>query len=1173
MAQPDQPIDETVTIDDKYTLDRGRVFLSGTQALVRLPMMQHRRDVANGLNTAGYITGYRGSPLGSYDQQLWLARRHLEAENIRFQPGINEDLAVTAIWGTQQLNLIGPAKVDSVFSIFYGKGPGIDRSGDALRHANLAGTDPKGGVLALAGDDHTCKSSTTAHASEYALVDAMIPILHPAGVQEILDYGLHGIAMSRFSGAWAALKLIAETVESAASIHVDPDRFKPVLPGPDSFTPPPGGLHIRYPHTALDQEELLHRYKPAAAQAYVKVNRLDRLVISAPKRRLGVVTCGKSYLDVEQALADLGLDHDRAAAMGVSVYKLAMTWPVEPDGLIAFARDHQELFVVEEKRPLIEDQLKRILYNLPENRRPRVVGKTDEKGAPLLPSYNELSPVQVARAIAGRLSQLDGGRKTDLAERVARLDRLTDDAARQASPIERLPYFCSGCPHNTSTVVPEGSRALVGIGCHYMAQWMDRKSSLHTHMGAEGANWIGLAPFSETPHIFANIGDGTYQHSGSMAIRAAIASGATMTYKILFNDAVAMTGGQPPAAGEKPVAITADRITRMVYSEGVRDITVVVDDPDKYPVGLEWAPGVRIEPRKALDRVQREVRERRGVSVLVYDQTCAAEKRRRRKRGTFLDPAKRVFINEAVCEGCGDCGVKSNCVSVTPVETEFGRKRAIDQSSCNKDYSCVNGFCPSFVTIEGGGLRKPEPKADSGIWAVLPEPEIPSVEQEGFGILITGVGGTGVVTIGALLGMAAHLEGKGCGILDMAGLAQKGGPVISHIRIAKRPEDIHAVRIAAGGAKLLLGCDLVVAAGYEALSKVDEGATTAVINSHEIVTGDFTRNPDLAFPGSGMQKQIADAVGPGRASFIDATDLATSLMGDSIATNLFMLGLAYQKGAVPVTAEAIEKAIELNGVSVEKNRQAFTWGRRAAVDPDAVARAAHRREAPVMHRLSTSLDEMIERRVEQLTAYQDRAYAERYAALVATVRATEEKTFGGTTLTEAVARNYYKLLAYKDEYEVARLYTDPVFMEAVREQFDGDYRLKFHLAPPIMSRIDPDTGEPEKKAFGPWMMKAFGVLARFKGLRGTKLDIFGYSEERKHERALIGEYEALVDEVLKGLSEANREIAAELLSVPAMIRGFGHVKERNIAKAKATERQLLAAFRDPGASPGVKAAE
>lgn len=1158
-----------VSLEDKYVLESGRIYLSGTQALVRLPMIQKRRDEAAGLNTGSFITGYRGSPLGALDQELWRAKKFLSKHNIRFQAGVNEDLAATAIWGSQQVGLHGDATVDGVFSMWYAKGPGVDRSGDVLRHANFAGSSENGGVLLLAGDDHTCKSSTTSHQSEYAFVDAHVPVLNPAGVQEFLDYGIIGWAMSRYSGCWVAMKTVAETVDTSASVYVDPHRVE--LVEPTDFDMPEGGLNIRWPDTPQEQEYRLERYKLYAAIAFARANGIDRTVIDSSNARLGIATCGKSYLDVRQALEDLNIDEADCERIGIRIYKVGMTWPLDRKGILKFAEGLDEILVVEEKRALIENQLKEQLYNMDGAKRPRVIGKYDEQGEWILPSAGELTPAGIARVIAARLKVV-GYESDNIKRRLAMLAKIEKSLESISPLMQRTPYFCSGCPHNTSTKVPEGSRAMAGIGCHYMVQWMDRETETFTHMGAEGANWIGQSPFVKTEHIFQNIGDGTFHHSGSMAIRAAVEANANMTYKILFNDAVAMTGGQPPAAGEKPVAITADRITRMVYSEGVQDITVVVDDPDKYPAGMEWAPGVRIEPRKSLDRVQRDLRQRRGVSVLVYDQTCAAEKRRRRKRGTFPDPARRVFINEAVCEGCGDCGVKSNCVSVTPVETEFGRKRAIDQSSCNKDFSCVNGFCPSFVTVEGGGLRKPEARTDTGVWAVLPEPEIPSLEVESFGILITGVGGTGVVTIGALLGMAAHIEGKGCGILDMAGLAQKGGPVISHVRIAKRPEDIHAVRIAAGGAELLLGCDLVVAAGYDALSKIDEGKTVAVINSHEIVTGDFTRDPDLNFPGQGMQGQIAGAVGADRATFIDATDIATSLMGDSIATNLFMLGLAYQKGAIPVSAAAIEQAIDLNGIAVDANKQAFLWGRRAAVDPEAVARAAHRREAPVMHKLSTSLEEMISRRASQLVAYQDIAYAERYESLVAQVREREAR-FGGTAVTEAVVRNYFKLLAYKDEYEVARLYTDPTFMRAVREQFDGDYKLKFHLAPPLMSQIDPDTGEPEKKQFGPWMMQAFGLLAKFKGLRGTKLDIFGYSEERRRERALIAEYETLVQEVLTGLSEGNVSLAVELLSVPAMIRGYGPVKERNMVKAKKTEAQLLSAFRNPTSSPTVAAAE
>lgn len=1167
MAIADRAIDLNVTIDDKYVLDRGRVFLSGTQALVRLPMMQHRRDVQNGINSACYISGYRGSPLGSYDQQLWLARRHLEAENIKFQPGINEDLAVTAIWGTQQLNLIGSAKVDGVFSIFYGKGPGIDRSGDALRHANLAGTDPKGGVLALAGDDHTCKSSTTAHASEYALVDAMIPILHPAGVQEILDFGLHGIAMSRYSGAWASLKLIAETVESAASVYVDPDRVAPIMPSLDDFTPPPGGLHIRYPHTALDQEELLHRHKPAAAQAYVKANKLDRLVVDAPKRRLGIVTCGKSFLDVEQALADLGLDHDRAASMGLSVYKLALTWPVEPDGLMRFARDHDELFVVEEKRPLIEDQLKRILYNLPADQRPRIVGKTDETGAPLLPSYNELSPVQVARAIAGRLANLDGGNNTDIDERVARLDRLTDDAARQASPLERLPYFCSGCPHNTSTVVPEGSRALVGIGCHYMAQWMDRKSALHTHMGAEGANWIGQAPFSDTPHIFANIGDGTYQHSGSMAIRAAIASGATMTYKILFNDAVALTGGQPMDGN-----LTVPAIAHQLSGEGASKIVVVAEEPEKYGSGSMLPGGTKIHHRDDLDIVQRNLREVPGVSVLIFDQTCAAEKRRRRKRNAYPDPPKRAFINKAVCEGCGDCSAKSNCLSVVPVETPLGRKREIDQSACNKDFSCVKGFCPSFVTVHGGTMRKGETAASENTpdFDAIPEPKVANCNDRPYNVLVTGVGGTGVLTIGNVLGMAAHLEGKGCTVLDMSGLAQKFGPVMSHVRIGRDPAAMNAISIATGSADLLLGCDIVVGAGKAAVTRLSPGRSQAVVNTHPSITGDFTRNPDQTFPADDLRAVIGKAVGSDAVSFIDSTRIATALLGDAIAANLFLLGVAYQKGLVPVSAEAINRAIELNGVALAMNHAAFLWGRFAVYDPARLEKIVPPPTIPVEPRL----EDIVRERIEDLKAYQDDAYARRYKDLIVRVQTVESAlTPQSDALSSTVARAYHKLLAYKDEYDVARLYTDGRFEEELRSRFTGDYTLQFHLAPPLLTGIDPETGERSKRAFGSWMMHAFRLLAKFKSIRGTRWDLFGYQAERQRERQMIADYEAMIGEMLDGLTRDNLPTAMELAALPEKYRGFGHVKDRNIQAAEPANHRLMARFKKSDQTVIASAAE
>ncbi len=1154
-----------VSLDDKYTLESGRVFLTGIQGLVRLPVMQRRRDEQAGLNTACFISGYRGSPLGGFDQQLWRARSFLQKQHVRFESGVNEDLAATAVWGSQQIDLAPGAKYDGVFAMWYGKGPGVDRCGDVFKHANLAGTAPHGGVLALLGDDHIASSSTLPHQSEYAMMSAMMPVLNPAGVQDILDLGLYGWALSRFSGCWVGFKTIAETVESSASVYVDPHRIDIVTP---EFDMPPDGVNIRWPDLDfLGQERRHHLYKLYAALAFVRANGLDKIVIDSPKPRLGIITTGKSYLDVRQALDDLGIDEALAAEIGIRLYKVAMTWPLERDGVRAFAEGLEEIIVVEEKRGLIENQLKEQLYNWRADVRPRVVGKFDENREWVMPSVGEISPARIARAIAERVGKFYTSESIQERLRVleAKEKALTDFQA----PMKRIPWFCPGCPHNTSTVVPEGSRALAGIGCHYMSLWMDRDTETFTHMGGEGVPWVGQAPFVETKHIFANLGDGTFYHSGSLAIRAAVAADANITYKILFNDAVAMTGGQP-VEGQ----LTVPQISHMVYAEGVRRIVVVSDEPDKYPIGSDFASDVSFHHRDDLDQVQRDLREGTGVSVLIYDQTCAAEKRRRRKRGTFPDPAKRIVINELVCEGCGDCGEKSNCLAVAPVETEFGRKRAIDQSACNKDYSCVKGFCPSFVTVEGGQLRKPKPAAataDTAAFGTLPEPQLPTIDTP-YGILVTGVGGTGVVTIGALLGMAAHIEGKGVSVLDMTGLAQKGGAVISHIRIGNAPEDIHAVRIAAGEARLVLGCDLVVAAGENAVVKMRAGSTRAVINSRETMTGEFTHNADLAFPEAAMHKVVETATGAGGAEFVDATKLATALMGDAIATNLFMLGYAWQKGSVPISREAIERAIDLNAVAVDANKQAFLWGRRAAVDLAAVEAVA---KPPLEFRprdIATTLDDIVARRVAFLTRYQNAGYAQRYEALVRKVAAAEtERAKGRSGLAEAVARNYFKLMAYKDEYEVARLFTDGSFLAQVNAQFEGDFKLKFNLAPPLLSERDPASGELRKKEYGPWMLTAFRALAKLKGLRGTAFDVFGYSEERRTERRLIGEYEATVADLLDRLDQDNHELALRIAAIPEHIRGYGHVKERNLAKAKAEEAELMTAFRSP--APQMTAAE
>jgi indolepyruvate ferredoxin oxidoreductase len=1142
----------TVSLDDKYTLQSGRIFITGTQALVRLPLMQHLRDKAEGFHTGGYISGYRGSPLGGYDQQLWAASKHLKDHHVVFNPGVNEDLAATACWGTQQLGFHGASDYAGVSAIWYGKGPGVDRTGDAFRHANLAGSHPKGGVLALMGDDHTCESSTTAHQSEYAMVDAMIPVLNPAGVQELLDYGIVGWALSRYAGVWVGLKCMKDVIDASGTVEVDPARVRIVTPS--DFRMPPGGLNIRWPDAFLEQETRLHRHKLDAARAFARANRLDRVVVDAPEAKLGIVTCGKSYMDVRQALQYLGIDEAEARRLGVRIYKVGMTFPLEPQGAAAFARGLERIVVVEEKRSLIEWQLKEILYGQPGA--PQVVGKRDEGGRLLFPSDGALDPNHIAVQIGRRI--LERTPDSQLEQRVHEQEQLESRTVEKPA-MDRTPYFCSGCPHSTGTKVPEGSVALSGIGCHFLAQYMNRSTAGYTQMGGEGASWMGEAPFTKTKHVFQNIGDGTYFHSGFLAVRATIASGVNVTYKILYNDAVAMTGGQHIDGN-----LTPPQIARELLAEGVKKVEVVTDEPEKYPSGA-FPPEVRVHHRDDYDKVQRAIREIPGTTAIIYDQTCASEKRRRRKRNAFPDPPKRAFINDLVCEGCGDCGVQANCVSIVPLETEFGRKRRIDQSSCNKDYSCVKGFCPSFVTVHGGGVRKGSGAAQSdktgAPFPVVPEPILPSIEQP-YGILVTGVGGTGVVTIGAILGMAAHLEGKGFSSLDMAGLAQKGGAVLAHLQVAASPEDIRTVRLGSGGARLLLGCDLVVAASEKAIDTARTGLTRAVVNTHQQMTGEFTRNANIAFPAQALERGIGKAVGEGNAEFVDATRVATALMGDSIATNMFMLGFAYQRALVPVSAQAIERAIELNGAAVKMNQAAFLWGRRMAVDAAAVERILAPREAAPA-RIADTLDEMIARRVEFLTGYQDAAYAQRYAALVERVRKEEQaKTRGLTGLAEAVARYAFKLMAYKDEYEVARLYADPAFRRKLAAQFEGDYTLRFHLAPPLWAKRN-EKGELVKREYGAWVMGAFKLLARLRFLRGGALDIFGYSEERRTERQLIVDYERTLDELLSGLSPDNHALAVRIAAVPEGIRGFGHVKARHLAAARQEQARLLEAWRVP----------
>ncbi|MBI4694821.1 MAG: indolepyruvate ferredoxin oxidoreductase family protein [Gammaproteobacteria bacterium] len=1140
-----------VSLEDKYTQQSGRVFLSGTHALVRLVLEQRRRDAARGWNTAGYVTGYRGSPLGAFDQQMSRAKRHLEAQRIVFQPAVNEDLAATALWGTQQLGLFDGASVDGVFGVWYGKGPGVDRSGDVLRHANLAGTAPRGGVLALAGDDHAAKSSTVACQSELSLIDLQMPVLYPATVGEIIEYGLYGIALSRYAALWTALKILPETADLSSTLVLPDDRVEYRVPG---FDLPPDGLHLRWPDPALEQEARLHRYRLPAARAFLAANPLDRVVVGGPAPRFGIVTSGKSHPDVMQALATLGILPAEAQRLGLALYKVGALWPLEEEGLRRFARGLTELFVIEEKRAVLEPQIKEALYNLPAGERPQVVGKRDERGAPLVPSEGDLSPERIARFVAARLAGLTGDTRLKL--RLAALEQAP--ASVPTGPaVERIPHFCSGCPHNSSTVVPEGSRALAGIGCHYMAQWMDRNTATFTHMGGEGASWIGQQPFTTTPHVFVNLGDGTYNHSGLLAIRAAVAAGVNVTYKLLYNDAVAMTGGQQ-VDGHPSVA----QITHQLHGEGVRRIVIVTDEPARYADRSALAAGVTVHERHALDAVQRELREIPGVTVLVYEQTCGTEKRRRRKRGLLADPARRTFIHPLVCEGCGDCGVQSNCLAVLPLETEFGRKRQIDQSACNKDFRCVDGLCPSFVTVHGGELRQPQAIAADLSFPELPEPE-PAAETDVYSILVTGVGGTGVVTIGALLGMAAHLDGRHCQVLDQTGLAQKFGAVMSHIQISARPDRLHAGRIAEGGADLVLGADLVTAATPDALKRFHPERTHALLNTHTTVVSGFTRNADLDFQTAQLLRRVATATGGRHVTTIDATGLATALLGDSIATNLFLVGHAWQRGLVPLSAAAIERAIELNGVGVELNRRAFLWGRRAAHDLGAVTWIVHPADPlpPVQ-----DLDGMIARRMAFLTDYQDAAYAARYAALVARVRDAEARmTPGRDGLAAAAARAYFKLLACKDEYEVARLFVESDFLAATAARFTGDHRIHFHLAPPLFARRDPANGRQQKREYGPWLLRFLRLLRHGKRLRGTAFDVFGYTRERRMERQLVTDYEALVAKVIASLDHDTHDTAVALLALPERVRGYGLVKERAIADMREQERALLAALAAPAA--------
>jgi indolepyruvate ferredoxin oxidoreductase len=1140
-----------VTLEDKYEQRTGTIYLTGSQALLRLAMNQIWRDEVAGLRTAAYITGYRGSPMHNIDKESWRAKKLLTDHRVVFHPAINEDLAATACWGTQQTSTYAGARYDGVSAIWYGKGPGLDRSIDAIRHANLAGTSRYGGVLAAVGDDPAMKSTDVPAASETMFADLNMPVLYPATVQEVLDFGIIGWAMSRFSGAWVGFKLTADTVDAAAAVDGDPERVNLVVP---NFEVPHGGVHIRSGDTWLAQEPRLRRAKIPAAMAFARANAINRRIIDGPRRRYGIIAAGKAAMDTLQALEEMGIDKQHAADLGISVLKIGMPFPLDNEVVRTFADGLEEVFVIEEKRRLLEVGVKDALFDLPESRRPRVIGRMDEAGELLIPEIGEFGSEEVSRALAKRIARFHTS--DAIKSRIGFLDRKAErGAARSGLSITRMPYFCSGCPHNTSTKVPEGSRAHGGVGCHFMSTYMGRNVTAHTHMGGEGATWIGQAPFTSTPHVFQNLGDGTYFHSGLLAIRACVAAGVNITYKILFNDAVAMTGGQPHDGAITPMSISAQ-----VAAEGVKRIIVVTDDPGKYPSDAGFAKGTTIEPRHRLDYVQRQLRETKGVSILIYDQTCAAEKRRRRKKGEMVDPPRRMFINPRVCEGCGDCSKTSNCLSVLPLDTEFGRKRQIDQSSCNKDYSCAEGFCPSFVNVIGA---KPK-RATSGrevprALSLLPEPKPAVIPDNGaYNVLITGIGGTGVVTIAALLTMGAHLEGKAFSTIDQFGMAQKGGAVMSHVRIADTDEALGPARLSTGSADLILGCDSLVTSGEAALSAIDPARTHLIVNSHKAITGQFALNPDLDFPAETIEQRILAEAGSGKIDLLNASRLATALMGDSIASNLFMLGYAYQKGLVPVSAPALMKAIELNGLAIESNKAAFDWGRRAAFNLSAVEALI---EQPSMQHLE-SLNDIVAHRRADLVAYQDEAYARRYETMVRSVETAEaERAPGHTGLAFAVARNLYKLMAYKDEYEVARLYSEPAFRERLEAQFDNLDRIELNLAPPLLARRDRKSGQIRKMTFGPWIFPVLKRLAKLKRLRGSAWDIFGRTEERRTERALIGEYETHLGEVMRRLDARNHGTCVAIAEVPALIRGYGRVKAPTVAAARADWEKLVTALR------------
>ena len=1115
-------------LSDRFDLSCSPVLLSGTQAIVRLLLMQKAKDALSGLNTAGYVSGYRGSPLGTVDLQMARAKDHLDQSDVVFEPGLNEDLAATAIWGTQQAELRREGKFDGVFALWYGKGPGVARSGDAIMHGNFAGSSKHGGVLMLMGDDHVGESSTTLHQSDLALIDAYLPILSPAGVQEVVDFGILGYALSRFSGNWVGLKCLKETIESSAVVDGRVDRIQVSLPG---FDLPPGGLNIRLGDTPKEMEARVLDFRREAAKAFCTANRMNRPEWGTPASKIGFVASGKSWLDLMHAMSLLDLDKAEAERLGISTYKVGMVWPLDTEPMLQWSSSLDMIVFVEEKRKLIEIQTKDALYDA--GRRQRILGGKDLDGKELFPIRYALDPVMIAEKIGNIL--VSSGRDTDRLKNALQKLEVASTLGNSENYAVRTPYFCSGCPHNTSTRIPEGARGYAGIGCHYLVQWMDRNTTGYTQMGGEGANWIGEAPFSKREHIFQNLGDGTYNHSGVNSVRAAVAAGTNITFKILFNDAVAMTGGQA-IEGE----LGAPRIANELASFGIADLAIVFDEKEDIDFKA-FPPKAKIYPRSELDRVQREFQKLKGVSAIVYVQTCAAEKRRRRKHGRFPDTGRRVFINKEVCEGCGDCGVQSNCVSIVPVETEFGRKRVIDQSSCNQDFSCLNGFCPSFITLRGANLKN----ADGAPFKVpdLPDPDLPNIEGT-YNIVVAGIGGTGVLTVDSILAMAAHLDKKGVGVIQMLGFAQKGGAVASHCRIAKTSEDISAIRVANAEANLVIGCDLVVAAGSETRTLMSRGRTKAAINRHEAITGEFTRNRNFRIPGDEMKSQIEAKLGSENASFLDSTRIAKSAFGDSIYSNMMLFGLAWQMGWVPVTKEAILRAIELNGVAIERNVDAFTLGRWAALDLDSVCALVN---AELTDSVAVTVDGLVERRKSHLRQHSNERAAEKFVSFV--------ERFHDNEMKRAVAESYHKLLAVKDEYEVARLHLSSA--AKARNEFEGNFKMTFHLSPPLFAKIGEDD-RPKKYEFGQWMIHAFRILSSMKWLRGTWFDPFGRGSERLLQRKFTRQFETDMEEVLAASDPGKREIALELAKLPMTVRGYGPVWEESYRVAMIRRDELLA---------------